>query len=478
MELKGNVLVYSITGCPHCMKAKNTLQENNIPYTDINLDTFPQCREDVKTRTGRSTVPQIFFNATHVGGNEDLVNLTKDKASFEALIKEVQENESPPEAPQPPDPSTAVEDSDLSGFTCELDEYAQLVKDLRKSGLIKDHRQGLLTVHKNSFSGKEFVDWVVNSKKLDRSVAIEMGQALIDKHFGHNVKSVETFQDANVYYKLLDDIETEALNSGTMSDCEPRPAGEVGEDIRKLILKIYNVFLSKDGRKVNYKGISTSSDFDVYKTKTKELQRVQVTTASREEKLAFFINIYNALVIHANVVLGPPKGLWQRYKFFNTVKYIIGGHSYSLQDIENGVLRSNRKGVGMFTRPFSKSDPRFKVALETHEPLIHFALVCGAKSCPPIKTYSVDGIYEQLKLAAEAFLEGDDGITIDMKKKHIKLSKILGWYQEDFGKNKDEVLHWILNHMPEGSKKSNLSELVSDKSYKLSYLEYNWGTND
>jgi hypothetical protein len=44
----------------------------------------------------------------------------------------------------------------------------------------------------------------------------------------------------------------------------------------------------------------------------------------------------------------------------------------------------------MFTRPFSKSDPRFKVALETHEPLIHFALVCGAKSCPPIKTYSVD----------------------------------------------------------------------------------------
>jgi hypothetical protein len=41
-----------------------------------------------------------------------------------------------------------------------------------------------------------------------------------------------------------------------------------------------------------------------------------------------------------------------------------------------------------------------------------------------------------------------------------------------------QVLHWILNHMPEGSKKSNLSELVSDKSYKLSYLEYNWGTND
>ena len=67
-------------------------------------------------------------------------------------------------------------------------------------------------------------------------------------------------------------------------------------------------------QKVNYKGIAASSEFGVYKDRTKEIQRVQVVTASREEKLAFFINIYNALVIHANVVLGPPKGLWQRYK--------------------------------------------------------------------------------------------------------------------------------------------------------------------
>ena len=45
---------------------------------------------------------------------------------------------------------------------------------------------------------------------------------------------------------------------------------------------------------------------------------------------------------------------------------------------------------GMFSKPFGSSDPRLKVALTEHEPLIHFALVCGAKSCPPIKTYSAD----------------------------------------------------------------------------------------
>lgn len=50
----------------------------------------------------------------------------------------------------------------------------------------------------------------------------------------------------------------------------------------------------------------------------------------------------------------------------------------------------------MLFRPFGASDPRLKVALEKHEPLIHFALVCGAKSCPPIKTYSADGVIDQV----------------------------------------------------------------------------------
>ena len=67
-------------------------------------------------------------------------------------------------------------------------------------------------------------------------------------------------------------------------------------------------------QKVNYAGIGASSEFERYVRLTKELARVQIAEASREEKLAFFINIYNAQVIHANVTMGPPVSLWQRYK--------------------------------------------------------------------------------------------------------------------------------------------------------------------
>ena len=61
-----------------------------------------------------------------------------------------------------------------------------------------------------------------------------------------------------------------------------------------------------------------------------------------------------------------------------------------------------------------------------NEPLIHFALVCGAKSCPPIKTYKAEGVHEQLEAAARSFFESG-GLEMDEQKGTISLSKILYW---------------------------------------------------
>ena len=77
MELKGRVVIYSILGCPHCMRAKNSLQELGIPYTDVSLDKYPHARQELQIRTNKRTVPQIFFNARHIGGNEELQELVR-----------------------------------------------------------------------------------------------------------------------------------------------------------------------------------------------------------------------------------------------------------------------------------------------------------------------------------------------------------------------------------------------------------------
>lgn len=60
--------------------------------------------------------------------------------------------------------------------------------------------------------------------------------------------------------------------------------------------------------------MAQNKEFLAYIKHTAELQRVKLEGMTREETLAFFINIYNALVIHANVMRGPPVNLWQRYK--------------------------------------------------------------------------------------------------------------------------------------------------------------------
>lgn len=78
----GRVTVYSIQGCPHCLQAKATLGRLEIPVCDVDVGKHPELRARVKELTGRSTVPQIFFNNVHVGGNDDLQKLVRRRRNL------------------------------------------------------------------------------------------------------------------------------------------------------------------------------------------------------------------------------------------------------------------------------------------------------------------------------------------------------------------------------------------------------------
>ncbi|XP_028846614.1 uncharacterized protein LOC114796533 isoform X1 [Denticeps clupeoides] len=254
-------------------------------------------------------------------------------------------------------------------------------------------------------------------------------------------------------------------------------ASELSEVLRNVILKLYADHLSTDGKRVDYKAMSQNSSFRRYCELAVQLQRVELMSLGREERLAFFINIYNSLVIHGNLRLGFPKNVWQRYRFFNYVSYLIGGEVFTLEDIENGVLRGNKRGMAQLLKPFSRTDPRLQLALPDPEPLIHFALNCGAKGCPPIKTYTPQGIDSQLRTAAEAFLGNDDGCVLDPGRGEVKLSRIFKWYKVDFGGTDEKLLVWVLDHMAESPKKSCLQSLLSAGNVRLSFLPYDWSTN-
>jgi hypothetical protein len=111
---------------------------------------------------------------------------------------------------------------------------------------------------KNAFFGKDLVDWLVSSKSVSRQKAVEMGQQLIERKFVRAKSHPEFRDESDSLYYFVSFESLEALNTDSKSECTQRSASEVGDDLRKLILKIYGKFLSDDGREVDYGGIKVS----------------------------------------------------------------------------------------------------------------------------------------------------------------------------------------------------------------------------
>ncbi|MCW8444652.1 glutaredoxin 3 [Fluoribacter gormanii] len=69
------IIMYSTGYCPYCVKARELLQQKHASFTDIRIDLQPELRDEMITKSGRRTVPQIFINGQHVGGCDDLYAL-------------------------------------------------------------------------------------------------------------------------------------------------------------------------------------------------------------------------------------------------------------------------------------------------------------------------------------------------------------------------------------------------------------------
>ena len=276
------------------------------------------------------------------------------------------------------------------------------------------------------------------------------GQELLESNFIRPIKDNGLIFNSDGVYQLTENTNLRALNSGSMATCKSPSPAELGESLRKQIKLIYSQFLSDDGTQVDYEGIKNSETFARYEQLAQQLQRVNIAKLDETGRLAFFINIYNALIIHGQVRRGIPPSFLARLRFFSNTSYIIGGYAFSLDQIENGVLRSNRRSPAALFKPFSKGDGRLDFAMKQNEPLIHFALVCGAKSCPPIKCYT-QNVREELTIATEGFLMDSDNVMVNLEKKKVTLSMILKWYQVDFGGSDKNVVKFIIQNLPEVS---------------------------
>ena len=73
-----NVKIYSTNLCPYCANTKRFLNEKNIEFDEINIETEGMSREDLEKITGGRTVPQIVIDDTPIGGYKDLITLDSE----------------------------------------------------------------------------------------------------------------------------------------------------------------------------------------------------------------------------------------------------------------------------------------------------------------------------------------------------------------------------------------------------------------
>jgi len=108
----------------------------------------------------------------------------------------------------------------------------------------------------------------------------------------------------------------------------------------------------------------------------------------------------------------------------------VGGLDYSLDLIEHGLLRGNRQPPYRLRRLLRPGDPRLDAAPRGFDPRIHFALNCGARSCPPVRVYT-DAVAFELEDASRSYLAAES--ELDRGAKLLTLPGLMRFYLRDFG---------------------------------------------
>jgi len=217
-------------------------------------------------------------------------------------------------------------------------------------------------------------------------------------------------------------------------------------------------YLSTDAQGINRVAYARVTDGDREKLRLylSALQEVSPASLTRDQQLAYWINLYNAQTVELVLDAYPvgsilsikdgllPIGPWNR-------KVVtVDGQALSLNDIEHRIIR-----------------PVFR------EARIHYALNCAATSCPNLspKAWRADGLDAALSAAERDYVNDPRGVTINADGT-ITLSKIYAWFREDFGKTEADIIARLA-----AVADPELREKLSGRQQVARY-QYDWSLND
>lgn len=222
----------------------------------------------------------------------------------------------------------------------------------------------------------------------------------------------------------------------------------------------------------NNKYINLATDLMNKVRKMEDVSEIQKTLAAVEadtlasylvtdnQKKAFWINVYNA---HIQIFLTEKPELFEdRGKYFSTKRITIAQRELSFDDIEHGIIRSSKfkLALGLIRNPFAgKFEKQFRT--KATDGRVHFALNCGAKSCPLVATYDAKDFDAKINRVAKNFLNKMS--TYNAEENKVTTTTLFSWFRGDFG-GKKGILKFLKKY-----------EIIpADSKPNVEYSTYDW----
>lgn len=203
---------------------------------------------------------------------------------------------------------------------------------------------------------------------------------------------------------------------------------------------------------VDYAGLKAErAPLDAYLTEAGSVPMATFQQWSKDEQLAFLINVYNGA----------------------TLQLIIDGYPVDSIKSLGGLVKSPwaKESVLLFGKKISLDTLEHKIIRKNYaEPRIHFALVCAAMGCPPLRNeaYQSARLEEQLEAQTKEFLTTPEKNRVDVEKKVVWMSPIFKWYGEDFQTDGGALLAYLAPYLGQ----------TSLEGYKIEYTDYDWALNE
>ena len=257
------------------------------------------------------------------------------------------------------------------------------------------------------------------------------------------------------------------------SPCQEKISSKVLQDPCRLLSQLLGRTLS-----VDITTTGTSTVLDILKTSSLLTLVSLESLCTDEHRLAFFLNLFHMIIMHARLlrILPTTKFLWS--KFFNEVSYEVGPHVFSLAEIEHCVLRSQMHAprlpyASLLLPSFSTGDLRKVYVLHSSDFRINLALNWTSKSCmDSIIVFHPDNVNKQMNDACRHLIH--ERVQVDLQKVMIALPKICDWYRKDFGKNAVDIVQKLLPFLREENHDVVSHYMHDSKMLRIKYIPFDY----